>query len=214
MAKQPKPRALIRLFAALVASTTLLANALTASADTAAARRPVGFYDADAVLRAAARTLPETAALDELLASYEAEAAPLQREVDELRAQVSAARESGDADRRTLETQLAHGTIALLIVRAEAREEAAALQEQMRDQLDHRIAAVTSRVASELDLPVVIRTDRFTRVLDEDAIDLTPQIVAAFGRAAIDQPRDEAPSERRRTRLQACAPDEVGSAVD
>ena len=66
---------------------------------------------------------------------------------------------------------------------------------------------------------MVIRTDAGTRVLDDDAVDLTPQVVAALDRE-LTQTREPAPEpqepqmdEQRLLRMQTCARDvSVGAA--
>lgn len=179
-------------------------------ADTAPPR--VAFYDADAVLRDASTAATLRARLDGLQRRYDEAAAPLHGAIDELRVRVAADRGLPDGERRALEAELAQRTIALLVLRTEAAREVRSAEDAAVDDLQQRMAAAVAQVAGERGLAVVIRADRATRVLDEDAVDLTPLVVARVDRDAgvlretrePEEPRRPQPSERRRTRTQSC----------
>jgi hypothetical protein len=92
------------------------------------------------------------------------------------------------------------------------REVAAAKSVAVGD-VDRRIATTVARVAREKGYAVVIRTDADTRVLDDDAVDLTPQVIAALDRELTPArepepaPQEPQPDEHRLLRMQTCARD-------
>lgn len=203
--------------AAFLLAMMILLGAGASAADPLRAPQPVAYYDVDRVVRDAEALGPETRQVAALEQRYDAEAAPLRAEVDELRT-LLADRAVVDPQRRVLETQLAERTLALLILRTEGmREIARARTLAATGDVERRIAAVVARLARDEGYLVVIRTDRATRVLDRDAIDLTPRVIEALDRTAGTQetrepvpvPQEPRPSERRRTRTQSCGADAV-----
>jgi hypothetical protein len=121
------------------------------------------------------------------------------------------------------ETQLAQRTIALLLLRADGLRDIAYEKDRVLDDVRSRITGAVARVAHANGYLVVIRTDRVTRVLDADAIDLTPRVIAELDRevgatqetrepAPAPAPQEPQPAERRRTRMQSCSDDSVACA--
>ena len=176
--------------------------------------QPVAYYDVDVVARDARALEPEwrrAVAVEERLV---AESAPLRAQVAELRTLLGDAA-LADRQRRVFETQLAQRTIALLLLRADGMRDIAQAKALALDDVEERITAAVARVARENGYVIVIRTDRATRVLDRDAIDLTPRVIAELDRAAgttqetrapapAPAPREPGLAERLRTRGQAC----------
>ena len=220
--------ATIRVLRSAVLLLATLAIALPAAgagpADTLRAPQPVAFYDVDVVVREAHALDPQWHRATAVEERYVAESAPLRSELDELRTLLHDT-SLRDPQRRALETQLAQRTIALLLLRADSMRDIAAAKEAVIDDVELRISAAVARIAREQGHLVVIRTDRATRVLDEDAIDLTPQVIAEIERTAAEArptrepapaPQEPRPSEQRRTRLQTCAaerPSAIGTAA-
>jgi Skp family chaperone for outer membrane proteins len=202
MATYRIPRAVLVLGAL---SLTLAAPARGTATEPIDGRAPtVAYYDADAVLGATRTFAAEQSRLDRLAERYAADAAPLQAEVDELRARLRQSVGWSEAVRRALQTQLAARTIALLVRRAEGARELAQVRHAQLAGAEQRIVATVARVAGERALAVVVRTNASTRVLDENAIDLTPLVIAALDGQPSAPPRSE-PGERRRLRIQSWA---------
>jgi hypothetical protein len=188
------------------------------------ALQPVAYYDVDAVVREARTLDPAWRRVTAVEERYVAESAPLRSEIDELRTLLED-RTLHDPQRRVFETQLAQRTIALMLLRTDSMRDMAAAKDVMVDDVEVRVAAAVARLAREQGHLVVIRTDRATRVLDADAIDLTAQVIAELEREAADShptrepapaPQQPRPSEQRRTRLQTCAgerPSAIGTAA-
>jgi Skp family chaperone for outer membrane proteins len=171
----------------------------------------VAYYDADAVLRESRALSLEQARLDRLARRYEDEAAPVQGEVERLRGELRRVAAAG-SERRALEARLAARTIALLVLRSEGSREIERARSAVLADAEQRIVRTVARVAGERSLAVVVRTSATTRVLDADATDLTPLVIAALDReSGADLPRT-VPGERRRMRLQTCDPE--AAAVD
>lgn len=204
----------------LLVAASVLAT-VPAAAEDLRAPHPVAYYDVDSVVREARALDPAWRRVAALEDGYVAESAPLRAEVDELRTIVRD-RSLPDAQRRVFEAELAQRTIALLVLRTESMREIVRTKEAVVGDVDHDITAAVARVAREQGYVVVIRTDRDTRVLDEDAIDLTPHVVAELDRAAAatrnaavpaPAPQEPQPDERHRTRMQACAGDAAANAA-
>jgi Skp family chaperone for outer membrane proteins len=225
IADQPGMATISAFRSAVLLLLTMVLSVSVARAESAAKQRtlqPVAYYDVDEVMREAHGLDPawqRVAAIEERSA---VESATLRSEVDELRT-LLADETVRDPQRRVFETQLAERTIALLLLRSDSMRDIAAARLAVVDDVDLRIAAAVGRLAREQGHLVVIRTDRATRVLDADAIDLTSQVVAELGREVADTrptrepaPAEPRPSEQRRTRLQACAgerPSAIGTAA-
>lgn len=202
----------------LVAASVLAAG--PAGAADLRAQQPVAYYDADAVARDARALEPEWRRVAAVEERFVVESAPLRAEVDELRTLLGDAALT-DPQRRVFETQLAQRTIALLLLRADGMRDIAQAQGRVLDDVRSRITGAVARVARENGYLVVIRTDRATRVLDDDAIDLTPRVIAELDREAgstretresAPAPQEPQPGERRRTRMQSCSDDPVACA--
>ncbi len=201
--------------AAFLLVTMILLGAGPSAADPLRAPQPVAYYDVDRVVREAQALDPqwrEVAAVEE---RCDAESASLRAEVDELRT-LLADRAVVDPQRRVFETQLAERTIALLVLRSDGMREIARARTTAIGDVERRINAVVGQLARDEGYTVVIRTDRATRVLDADAIDLTPRVIEAIDRTAAGTqetrepapaPQDPRPSERRRRALQSCGAD-------
>jgi len=170
--------------------------------------RPVAFYDADAVLARASVVAGEhDARLVRLVARHEAELSVLREQVDALRLELVHATTLPMAVRRDVESRLAERTVALLVEETEGGREIEVERRRVTERLQGGVAAVVARVASERGLPVVVRTDADTVVLDPDAVDLTDAVLTALGAGPrLDEDGPIAPDVRGRTRLQACAP--------
>jgi len=204
MATIPGPaRGLSRLAAAGGLALLLLPTLVAAEQP-----RPVAFYDGEAVVARAATLVGADVRLARLVERHEAEVAALRDEVDALRDELAHAAVLPVAARREVEARLAQRTIALLVEQTEGEREIEDEERHLADGLRVGVASVVARVAHERDLPVVIRTNAHTRVLDRDAVDLTDAVLAALGAgAAPDERGDDAPGTlRARARLQACAP--------
>ena len=203
----------------LLAAASVLAAAPASSQDLRAAH-PVAYYDVETVVREAHALDPEWQRVAAVEERYVAESASLRAEVNELRTLLGAPDANlSDTQRRVFETQLAQRTIALLVLRTDSMRDVAAAKSVAVGDVDRRIARTVARLAREKGYAVVIRTDAGTRVLDDDAVDLTPQVVAALDRE-LTQTREPAPEpqepqmdEQRLLRMQTCARDvSVGAA--
>ena len=203
----------------LLAAASVLAAAPASSQDLRAAH-PVAYYDVETVVREAHALDPEWQRVAAVEERYVAESASLRAEVNELRTLLGAPDANlSDTQRRVFETQLAQRTIALLVLRTDSLRDVAAAKSVAVGDVDRRIARTVARLAREKGYAVVIRTDAGTRVLDDDAVDLTPQVVAALDRE-LTQTREPAPEpqepqmdEQRLLRMQTCARDvSVGAA--
>lgn len=203
--------------AAALLGTLLVLAARPSAADPLRAPQPVAYYDVDAVVREAHALAPQWRRVAAVEERYVAESASLRAEVNELRT-LLADRAVVDPQRRVFETQLAERTIALLVLRSDGMHEVAQAKASAVDDVEQRIAAAVARLARDEGYAVVIRTDRATRVLDDDAVDLTPRVIAELEREAgatqetrepAPAPEEPRPSERRRTRTQSCAGDAV-----
>ena len=203
----------------LLAAASVLAAAPASSQDLRAAH-PVAYYDVETVVREAHALDPEWQRVAAVEERYVAESASLRAEVNELRTLLGAPDANlSDTQRRVFETQLAQRTIALLVLRTDSLRDVAAAKSVEVGDVDRRIARTVARLAREKGYAVVIRTDAGTRVLDDDAVDLTPQVVAALDRE-LTQTREPAPEpqepqmdEQRLLRMQTCARDvSVGAA--
>ena len=203
----------------LLAAASVLAAAPASSQDLRAAH-PVAYYDVETVVREAHALDPEWQRVAAVEERYVAESASLRAEVNELRTLLGAPDANlSDTQRRVFETQLAQRTIALLVLRTDSMRDVAAAKSVAVGDVDRRIARTVARLAREKGYAVVIRTDADTRVLDDDAVDLTPQVVAALDRE-LTQTREPAPEpqepqmdEQRLLRMQTCARDvSVGAA--
>lgn len=195
-----------------------MASAVLLSSLPAQARpgRPVAFYDGDVVLARAAAVAGEDARLVQLVERHAAESATLRRDVDALRAELAASAELPFAAQRELEARLAQRTVALMVAETEAAEEIERERSRIVDRLEGNVATLVARIAREHDLPVVVRTNRYTVLLDEDAVDLTGEVLAALDGAAPRAPDEELPPLRLRSRthLQSCAAGTPGAARD
>lgn len=203
----------------LLVAASVLAAAPASSQDLRAAH-PVAYYDVETVVREAHALDPEWQRVAAVEERYVAESASLRAEVNELRTLLGAPDANlSDTQRRVFETQLAQRTIALLVLRTDSMRDVAAAKSVAVGDVDRRIARTVARLAREKGYAVVIRTDAGTRVLDDDAVDLTPQVVAALDRE-LTQTREPAPEpqepqmdEQRLLRMQTCARDvSVGAA--
>ena len=203
----------------LLVAASVLAAAPASSQDLRAAH-PVADYDVETVVREAHALDPEWQRVAAVEERYVAESASLRAEVNELRTLLGAPDANlSDTQRRVFETQLAQRTIALLVLRTDSMRDVAAAKSVAVGDVDRRIARTVARLAREKGYAVVIRTDAGTRVLDDDAVDLTPQVVAALDRE-LTQTREPAPEpqepqmdEQRLLRMQTCARDvSVGAA--
>ena len=203
----------------LLVAASVLAAAPASSQDLRAAH-PVAYYDVETVVREAHALDPEWQRVAAVEERYVAESASLRAEVNELRTLLGAPDANlSDTQRRVFETQLAQRTIALLVLRTDSLRDVAAAKSVAVGDVDRRIARTVARLAREKGYAVVIRTDAGTRVLDDDAVDLTPQVVAALDRE-LTQTREPAPEpqepqmdEQRLLRMQTCARDvSVGAA--
>lgn len=195
----------------LLAAASVLAAAPASSQDLRASH-PVAFYDVETVVREAHALDPQWQRVAAIEERYVAESSPLRAEVDELRTLLGARDANlSDTQRRVFETQLAQRTIALLVLRTEGMRDVAAAKSVAVGDVDRRIATAVARLAREKGYAVVIRTDADTRVLDEDAVDLTPQVVAELDRELMPvrepapAPEEPQPDERHPMRVQACA---------
>lgn len=206
MATHPIPRRALT----LAALTLLLAVPGRGAAEALDARTPrgptVAYYDADAVLDGTSAFAGERAGLDRLIERYDAESAPVRSEVDALRSELRRSVAWPADQRRDLETRLAGRTIALLVQRSEGAREIARTRAALLADEEQRIVRTVARVAGEHALSVVVRTNGSTRLLDQDAMDLTPLVIAALD-AESGAPERSAPGERRRMRLQSCDPE-------
>lgn len=195
----------------LVGVSAMLAAA-PVSAQDLRAPHPVAYYDVDTVVREAHALDPEWQRVAAVEQRYTAESAPLRADVDELRTLLGA-RDANltDAQRRVFETQLAQRTIALLVLRSESLREVAAVKSAAVDDVDRRIARTVARVARAQGYAVVVRTDADTRVVDDDAVDLTPHVVAELDReaaaASAPAPPEPQPVDPDLLRVQTCAAD-------
>ena len=207
MATYPIPRRAVTL-GALTLLLAVPGRGAAEPLDARALRGPtVAYYDADTVLDGTSAFAVERAGLDRLTERYESEAAPVRSEVDALRAELRQSVAWPADQRRDLETRLAGRTIALLVLRSEGAREIARARAALLAEEEQRVVRTVARVAGEHALSVVVRTNGSTRLLDQDAMDLTPQVIAALDAESGAEPRRSAPSERRRMRLQSCAPD-------
>ena len=204
----------------LLLATASVLVAAPASSQDLRAPHPVAYYDVETVVREAHALDPEWQRVAAVEERYVAESASLRAEVNELRTLLGAPDANlSDTQRRVFETQLAQRTIALLVLRTDSMRDVAAAKSVAVGDVDRRIARTVARLAREKGYAVVIRTDAGTRVLDDDAVDLTPQVVAALDRE-LTQTREPAPEpqepqmdEQRLLRMQTCARDvSVGAA--
>ena len=203
----------------LLAAASVLAAAPASSQDLRAAH-PVAYYDVETVVREAHALDPEWQRVAAVEERYVAESASLRAEVNELRTLLGAPDANlSDTQRRVFETQLAQRTIALLVLRTDSMRDVAAAKSVAVGDVDRRIARTVARLAREKGYAVVIRTDADTRVLDDDAVDLTPQVVAELDRElvqtreAVPEPQEPQMDEQRLLRMQTCARDvSVGAA--
>ncbi len=200
-------------FVLLAAATAVLLSSLPAQATPG---RPVAFYDGDVVLARAAAIAGADARLVQLVERHAAESTTLRRDVDALRAELAESAERPFAVQRELEARLAQQTVALVVAETEAAEEIERERRRVVERLEGNVAALVARIAREHELPVVVRTDRYTRLLDEDAVDLTDEVLAALDGAAPHAPDEELPPLRlhSRTRLQSCAAGTPGAPRD
>lgn len=203
----------------LLATASVLVAAPASSQDLRAAH-PVAYYDVETVVREAHALDPEWQRVAAVEERYVAESASLRAEVNELRTLLGAPDANlSDTQRRVFETQLAQRTIALLVLRTDSMRDVAAAKSVAVGDVDRRIARTVARLAREKGYAVVIRTDADTRVLDDDAVDLTPQVVAELDRElvqtreAVPEPQEPQMDEQRLLRMQTCARDvSVGAA--
>ena len=203
----------------LLVAASVLAAAPASSQDLRAAH-PVAYYDVETVVREAHALDPEWQRVAAVEERYVAESASLRAEVNELRTLLGAPDANlSDTQRRVFETQLAQRTIALLVLRTDSMRDVAAAKSVAVGDVDRRIARTVARLAREKGYAVVIRTDADTRVLDDDAVDLTPQVVAELDRElvqtreAVPEPQEPQMDEQRLLRMQTCARDvSVGAA--
>jgi Skp family chaperone for outer membrane proteins len=170
----------------------------------------VGYYDSDVILAGSKAFRAERARLDRLTRDYTAEAAPLERDVSALRDELRQTASWSDDARRDVESRLAARTIALLVLRSEERREIDQAHSALRDGADPRIVRAVMRLAGERGLPVVVRTDASTRVLDDDAVNLTPLVIAALDAESPDGEPDGPAIESQPAHLQSC--DAAGTA--
>ena len=203
----------------LLATASVLVSAPASSQDLRAPH-PVAYYDVETVVREAHALDPEWQRVAAVEERYVAESASLRAEVNELRTLLGAPDANlSDTQRRVFETQLAQRTIALLVLRTDSMRDVAAAKSVAVGDVDRRIARTVARLAREKGYAVVIRTDADTRVLDDDAVDLTPQVVAELDRElvqtreAVPEPQEPQMDEQRLLRMQTCARDvSVGAA--
>ena len=204
----------------LLLATASVLVAAPASSQDLRAPHPVAYYDVETVVREAHALDPEWQRVAAVEERYVAESASLRAEVNELRTLLGAPDASlSDTQRRVFETQLAQRTIALLVLRTDSMRDVAAAKSVAVGDVDRRIARTVARLAREKGYAVVIRTDADTRVLDDDAVDLTPQVVAELDRElvqtreAVPEPQEPQMDEQRLLRMQTCARDvSVGAA--
>lgn len=198
----------------LLLATASVLVAAPASSQDLRAPQPVAYYDVETVVREAHALDPEWQRVAAVEERYVAESATLRAEVNELRTLLGAPDANlSDTQRRVFETQLAQRTIALLVLRTDSMRDVAAAKSVAVGDVDRRIARTVARLAREKGYAVVIRTDADTRVLDDDAVDLTPQVVAELDRE-LTPAREPAPpaeepqlDEQRLLRMQTCARD-------
>jgi Skp family chaperone for outer membrane proteins len=204
----------------LLLATASVLVAAPASSQDLRAPQPVAYYDVETVVREAHALDPEWQRVAAVEERYVAESASLRAEVNELRTLLGAPDANlSDTQRRVFETQLAQRTIALLVLRTDSMRDVAAAKSVAVGDVDRRIARTVARLAREKGYAVVIRTDADTRVLDDDAVDLTPQVVAELDRElvqtreAVPEPQEPQMDEQRLLRMQTCARDvSVGAA--
>ncbi|MFN8602045.1 MAG: OmpH family outer membrane protein [Candidatus Binatia bacterium] len=204
----------------LLLATASVLVAAPASSQDLRAPHPVAYYDVETVVREAHALDPEWQRVAAVEERYVAESASLRAEVNELRTLLGAPDANlSDTQRRVFETQLAQRTIALLVLRTDSMRDVAAAKSVAVGDVDRRIARTVARLAREKGYAVVIRTDADTRVLDDDAVDLTPQVVAELDRElvqtreAVPEPQEPQMDEQRLLRMQTCARDvSVGAA--
>ena len=204
----------------LLLATASVLVAAPASSQDLRAPHPVAYYDVETVVREAHALDPEWQRVAAVEERYVAESASLRAEVNELRTLLGAPDANlSDTQRRVFETQLAQRTIALLVLRTDSLRDVAAAKSVAVGDVDRRIARTVARLAREKGYAVVIRTDADTRVLDDDAVDLTPQVVAELDRElvqtreAVPEPQEPQMDEQRLLRMQTCARDvSVGAA--
>lgn len=204
----------------LLLATASVLVAAPASSQDLRAPQPVAYYDVETVVREAHALDPEWQRVAAVEERYVAESATLRAEVNELRTLLGAPDANlSDTQRRVFETQLAQRTIALLVLRTDSMRDVAAAKSVAVGDVDRRIARTVARLAREKGYAVVIRTDADTRVLDDDAVDLTPQVVAELDRElvqtreAVPEPQEPQMDEQRLLRMQTCARDvSVGAA--
>lgn len=198
----------------LLLATASVLVAAPASSQDLRAPHPVAYYDVETVVREAHALDPEWQRVAAVEERYVAESASLRAEVNELRTLLGAPDANlSDTQRRVFETQLAQRTIALLVLRTDSMRDVAAAKSVAVGDVDRRIARTVARLAREKGYAVVIRTDADTRVLDDDAVDLTPQVVAELDRElvqtreAVPEPQEPQMDEQRLLRMQTCARD-------
>lgn len=198
----------------LLATVSAMLAAAPALSQDLRAPHPVAYYDVETVVREAHALDPQWRRVAAVEERYVTESAPLRADVDELRTLLGASDANlSETQRRVFETQLAQRTIALLVLRTESMREVASVKHVAVGDVDRRIAATVARLAREKGYAVIIRTDADTRVLDEDAVDLTPQVVAELDRELTPAsepapvPRDPQPLDPHLMRVQTCDAD-------